>query len=259
MLIVGGGGPAASLVGGVSGLVIGRMLPASSTADVFTAGGVLSLGLGLLSMIPVRRYYSSDGAQIWDLLRSKERGARKCALLALLADLNAGTRPRDWDATLVHRILASHDGSGQDVNCYLLGFYWAKDRHDFEAAQEYLEAAIARQKICPASARSSIALDAAFFYALIRGDSATGRKWLDQCKKRLITDRYFLLMSQAAVLLSEGKSSDAQRAAAEAIKALPEAQFAGFAVAAKEWLEMIANAAQNGRTSIEITATAAAR
>jgi hypothetical protein len=259
MLIVVAGGPAASFVAGILALVTAWILPASSIGDAFNVGGLISCGLGLLSMLPARRYYSSDGAKIWDLARSKKRGERQCALLALLADLNAGSRPRDWNASLINRILALQDGSGQDVSCYLFAFWWAKDSHDFEAAQQYLEAAIALQKICPPEVKSSIALDAAFFYSLIRGDSAAGRKWLDQCKKRLVTDRYFLLTSQAAVFLSEGKSSDAQRAASEAIAALPKAQFPGFAVAAKDWLEMIAAAAQQGRTSVEIQALAAAR
>ena len=259
MLILVAGGPAASFGAGVSALAITLILPASSTSAAFKVGGVVSCGLGLLSMIPARRYYSSDGAKLWDLTRSKERGERQCALLVVLAALNAGSRPRDWDASLINRILALQDGSGQDINCYLLAFYWAKDKYDFEAAQQYLEAAIARQKICPLAVKSSIALDAAFFYSLIRGDSVAGRKWLDQCKKRLVTDRYFLLMSQAAVLLSEGKSSEAQRTASEALRALPKAQFAGFATAAKDWLEMIAIAAQHGRTNVEISALTAAQ
>ena len=118
---------------------------------------------------------------------------------------------------------------------------------------------IERQKICPPLVKSAIALEAAFFYSLIRGDSATGRKWFDQCKKRLITEKYFLLMAQAAVLLSEGKTSEALTAASHAMKVLSRAQFAGSAVAAKDWLEAIAHAAQHGRTSIELFAVATAQ
>jgi hypothetical protein len=254
MLIVTAAGPAASFLGGIIAVAVGRLLPVSSTGGAFNLGGLLSCALGLLSLIPSRRFYTSDGAKIWDLWRSKERGERLCALLALLADLNAGLRPRDWNVDLIQRSLGLRDGSGMDVSCDMFAFYRAKDRHEFDAAQQYLESAIERQKICPQAVKASIALDAAFFYAVIRGDNATGRKWFDQSKKRLVTEKYFLLMAQAAVLLSEGKSSEALDAAERAMKALPKAQFVGFAVAARDWLEMIADAARQKRSSVELSA-----
>ena len=125
-------------------------------------------------------------------------------------------------------------------------------------AQRYLEAAIGLWKICPPAVKSSIALAAAFFYSAIRGDSAAGRKWLEQCKRRLVPDRYLLLTADSAVLWSEGKAAEAHKLACEAIKALPKAQFAGFAIAAKDWLDAIADAAQHGRSHIGTSALAAA-
>ena len=231
MLIVTAYGPAASLVFGIIAFGIGLLLPESSIAGGLQLTGLMSLALGLLSLIPSRKFYSSDGAKMWDLWRGKERGERQCAILALLADLNSGTRPRDLNADLIQRVLTLQDGTGMDLSSYMWAFYWAKDRHDFDAAQQYLEAVIERVKICPPSTKASIALDAAFFYALIRGDSAAGRKWFDSSKKRFVTEKYFLLTTEAAVLLSEGKSSEALAAANKAMKALPRATFLGFAIA----------------------------
>src|SRR5437762_941490 len=62
---------------------------------------VVSGALAILSLIPMRSFYRSDGAQIWDLLRSPATAERHCALLAIAGAAKAGLRPREWDTELI--------------------------------------------------------------------------------------------------------------------------------------------------------------
>jgi len=104
--------------------------------------------------------------------------------------------------------------------------------------------------------KSGLALDAAFFYSMVREDSTLAQEWLDQCDRRYVYERYFMLMVEAAVLLSQGKPSGAADKAQQSERLLSKAQFPGFAAAAKDWLDIILTRAVT-RTHQTIGATCA--
>ena len=245
MLIMTAAGPIASLLSALLAFVLVRAMNEGGWSDWLLLYAINSAGLGVLSLMPMRRFYLSDGARIWEIFRSPEKTERRVAMLTILeAATNAGTRPREWDTALLAKALALTDGSGSDVGANLLAYESAMDLGDFERAEKHLEAAAGMLHQCPVNVKTGIALDAAFFYSMVREDKAVAREWLNACNRRYINERYSLLMTEAAVLLAEGKWNEASCKAEEAMKALPEAQYPGFASAAKDWLTVILKRAQ---------------
>jgi hypothetical protein len=94
MLLLVVAGPISSFFFGLLSFALRRTR--SVEADWMSPFAVISAAMGVLSLIPMRRFYLSDGAQIWDLLRSPQKAERHCALLALLGAINSGVLPGTW-------------------------------------------------------------------------------------------------------------------------------------------------------------------
>jgi hypothetical protein len=87
-------------------------------------------------------------------------------------------------------------------------------------------------------------MDAAFFYSMVGENRALAHEWLNECDRRYLYDRYAVLMVEAAVLLIDGELHEAASKAQQSACLLPRAQFPGFALAAKDWLDIILARAQ---------------
>ncbi len=239
MLIVVVGGPASSFLLAAVAFGLGRFLGEPLRSSCMNPFSVMSGAMGILSLIPMRSFYRSDGAQIWDLLRSPEKTERRCALLAIAGTAQGGVRPRDWDSALIAKALSIADGAGGEVSANIIAYESAMDLRDFELANTHLEAALKLRHKCPINVKSGLALDAAFFYSVVQGNSTLAHEWLNECDRRYVYDRYSVLMVEAAVLLSDGKSSEAADKAQESGRLLRQSQFPGLAVAARDWLDVI--------------------
>ena len=239
MLVVVVGGPVSSFLFAALAFVGGGLLGEPLRSGWMNSFSVVSGALGILSLIPMRSFYRSDGAQIWDTLRSPTKAERHCALLAIAGAAKAGLRPRDWDRELIAKALSVTDGAASDVLANVIAYEAAMDRREFDLANGHLEAALKLRHKCPINLKSGLALDAAFFYSMVRADSTLGQEWLNEGDRRYVYERYAILMVEAAVLLSDGKSSEAVDKAQESARLLSRAQFPGFAAAAKDWLDII--------------------
>ena len=239
MLVVVVGGPASSFLFAALAFAAGWSLGEPLRSSWMNPFAVVSGALGILSLIPMRSFYRSDGAQIWDLLRSSEKAERQCALLAIAGAAQAGSRPRDWDRELIAKALSVTDGGGADVSANVIAYEAAMDRHEFDLAKAHLEAALKLRHKCPDNLKSGLALDAAFFYSMVRADAVLAREWLKECDLRYVYEQYSIPMVEAAVLLSDGKPNEAADKAQESERLLSKAQFPGFAAAAKDWLDII--------------------
>ncbi|HEX2167757.1 MAG TPA: hypothetical protein VHG09_11050, partial [Longimicrobiales bacterium] len=92
-MVMAAGGPLASLVFGVQCLAIwmavsqaiaGGPGAASAVSVMLLFGGVVSLGIGMLTLLPMRAGgFYSDGARILRLMRQDEETEREVALMAL--------------------------------------------------------------------------------------------------------------------------------------------------------------------------------
>ncbi len=244
MLVFGAAGPLSSFICGGVAFGLGAILPDSAAAAWATPWGIAFFSIGALSVIPMPGFYRSDGARVWELMRKTAEADRSCALVSISASALAGQRPREWDSVLLEKALATQNGSGDDLLASILAYESAMDRGQFDAAEKYLEAAIQGRSKCPPNVQSGIALDAAFFQSMIQGNATVAREWFNKCQPQHIPDRYALFMVEAAVLLSEGKATEAQSKATQCVIALPGARFGGFAAAAGDWVKVISERAQ---------------
>lgn len=233
------GGPVGSVIGGGFEFALGSIFHNYAWSEWMLPLALVSCGLGLISIVPVRRFYVSDGARILELVRDGSEADRICARLAIAASAFAGTRPKDWDRTLIEKTLNGRNDSGDHVIAMILAYELELDSHHFDAAEDYLQAAIANNSKCPPNIKSAIAADAAFFQAAVRNNSTAAREWLEKCHARHIEDGYVLPMVEAAVLTAEGRAAEAENKLALSVALLPKARFPGFASAAQEWIATI--------------------
>lgn len=236
MLVMTVGGPAGSFIGGGLEYFLGRIFHNSPWSSWMFPLALTSWGLGVISLVPMRRFYVSDGARILQLLGNAQEADRFCALLTIAAYALAGQRPRDWEPTLINKALAARKDSGDYVLATIMAYEFQMDLHHFDLAESYLHSAIAQRPKCPPNVKSSIAADAAFFFAVVRNDAPTAREWLDQCHARHIQAAYVLPMVEAAVLIAEGRTGEADFKLDTCMTLLQRTRFPGFALAAQDWI-----------------------
>lgn len=231
-MIMAAGGPLASLLLGVQLLALWMAMSsllrdggtaASAVSFTLLFGGIVSLALGMLTLLPMRAGgFYSDGARILRLMRNDEETEREVALMALTGVALGGARPREWDATLVRRAADIRDGGAFEVSALQFAHLHALDTGDIDAARSYLEATLERLDQLPAASRGPVQLGAAVFYALYERDPVRARALFDAAGSRagLMRSPHQRLLAEAAVLLAEGDTAGASRAAAAAQAAL---------------------------------------
>ena len=223
-MVMAAGGPLASLLLGVQCLLFWMALSslgaaASVAGSALLLGGIISLAVGVLTLLPMRAGgFYSDGARIMRLMRNNEDTTREVALMALTAHSLSGTRPREWDADLVRCAAAIRDGGAFEVSGLAFAHLHALDSGDIAAARSYLEDTLARVHQLPAASRGPLQLGAAVFFALYDRDVTRARASLDAAGTRtgLLGAPHQRLLAEAAVRLAEGDIDGAVADAAAA-------------------------------------------
>lgn len=184
------------------------------------AAGAISLLIGALTLLPGRSGgFYSDGARMLRLMRASDDAEREVALIALTGMSMAGTRPREWDAALVARSAGIRDGGPFEVGGRQFAFAHALDRGEVDIARDHLEAALHRIGQLPASARSSLLLAAATFFALYDADAVRARALLAEARAGTLAAPHRRRLAEAAISLAEGDVAGA-RAAARTVQPL---------------------------------------
>lgn len=243
------GGPVASLL---LALLAAAGLAASDGAGVWrvvaSQVGLMSLAIGVLTLVPHRSGgLTSDGGQMWQLLRGGPGVEQRLATQLLLTALVGGVRPRDLDETLVARALATTDPAYATTAHYLA--YWRDmDRGNITAAASHLDYALTHRTATTPAAQAAFAAEAAYLTArhdLAPDAPATAAAWLKLATLRGLADSNYR-RAQAAVHLAHGRTVEALAAAEDAFRLLDQAIDAGGAAAEREWLAALRDAAVAG-------------
>ena len=243
------GGPVASLL---LALLAAAGLVASDGAGVWpvvaSQVALMSLAIGVLTLVPHRSGgLTSDGGQMWQLLRGGPGVEQRLATQLLLTALVGGVRPRDLDETLVARALAATDPPDATTAHYLA--YWREmDRGNITAAASHLDYALNHRAATTPVAQAAFAAEAAYLTArhdLTPDAPATAAAWLKLATLRGLADSNYR-RAQAAVHLAHGRTVEALAAAEDAIRLLGQAIDAGGAAAEREWLAALRDAAIAG-------------
>lgn len=213
-----------------SGGIVANLLLAAAAAAVYlmtrnegSAGAlgvfavwvaVLSLVFGaLLNAIPFRLASGgeTDGASILAHLRGRGLPGPMQAVLMLMGQSMAGTRPRDWDPRLI-AALRSEALTGEQAGAVEGMLYaWHLDNGDPAAAEAALQRSVELMGRHP-----SLLIEEAFLAAYIHGDAAKGRQLLDEVGGKGLFEPHALWRAEAATRLAGGDAAGALDAVAKA-------------------------------------------
>jgi hypothetical protein len=221
------GGAAANAAVGVSILatIAGWRSPISL---VGLFGGLLSCGMAALSLVPASSPITglpSDGLQLIRLVIGQApRGLAR----QILTETIAGKRPRDWTVSLTACVEAAAKDDGWAT---LFAYSRAVDEGVFTTARQMLERALTSQDL---GVRTDVALQAAMFHALVDRDAARARAALTHDAGT--SDRSYSKLAEAAVLVAEGRNSEARAARDEWLAHLsPSGEARALRMGSNEW------------------------
>jgi len=164
----------------------------------------INLFLFASTFIPAGGLNKSDIPRLWQLLRNPEESRSWAALLQVQSEETAGVLPRDWDAELVALMLQPQ---GDNPYRQMLAFYRRMNEGREADALQHLERALSTSGKYGRPIRHWCFLEAACCSALLRGNPAGARIWLDRAiRLRKPLSRYSV---DAAIAQSEGRYQDA--------------------------------------------------
>jgi len=245
------GGAAANVLTGLLALGAASALPETGEATTAAAGlnlfAVASVAVGVVNLVPFRTSGGliTDGARLVPLLRGTPAAGRDIALATVRAEAYGGTRPRDWSAKAVARMLTPRDGGMTDGSTLMLAYRHALDAGRVEDARDHLAEALLLLDRLPRSQHAGLMIEAAFFEAAHRGDAAAARGWMQRAGGRngaapVGVPACAAGRAEAAILRAEGEHAEARTRIAEAEAILDDHPVPGTAVAERAWLRDLA-------------------
>lgn len=163
--------------------------------------------------------FKTDGRRFLDLLRGDAGSEQEQAMIALTAASLAGVRPADYEPRLVAQAVALRDGSLFDLYAHLTVYAHAVDLGRPADAQALLDHVVAGDDRLMPFARDSARCEYAWLLATHTADAAAARAWFDSAGA-LDLDPATRLRAEAAVLLAEGRRTEAAAKAREGLHAL---------------------------------------
>jgi hypothetical protein len=168
----------------------------------------INLFMGVVNLLPLSTQTGvrTDGYQIRTLLRGADDARRFRALFALIAEIYAGTRPRDWPTHLLPDLLAGQVNGLERATANLMHLQVALDLGDTDGAAAAASEIEAFYDRIPAAVRAQFAAELTQFYAVVKGDAVRARRYANQ-----ITEKAYLICpatvhrGRAAALFAEGQ------------------------------------------------------
>jgi len=203
LLLYAASGPSANLISGtLAALFVSLAAPSFRTTWVasFAAGfSVLSLLMGLLSLVPYGKTLRSDGARIWMLLHSYEGTRRWITAAALASQQRKGVQAKNWKRTWLKAVCSVRDASIDEISGNMLAYIAASAIKDAPTAAAHLERCLELAPLSQPTARDFVAREAAYFCAWFRGDPTLADRWLAQMKRPKLTNPLLQIRTNIAL------------------------------------------------------------
>jgi hypothetical protein len=198
----------------------------------------IALMTGVAALIPHSiSGFATDGGQFLDLMRGGHHAERRLLMLTLSAYSLRGKRPREWDASLLARLLelAEQRIDQTTVAIHLSAFYYYLDLGQIERAGAELDRALELEQAYPAELRPGLWLELAYFQARYRHDPEGAAASLKKGAGGFV-EAHTRARTEAAVALSQGDLQRAMTAIDLALSRIDRSMDPGGAIAEKEWL-----------------------
>jgi hypothetical protein len=213
----------------------------------FGATAVMSLMIFCVTAIPSRASnFSSDGARILMLRKNDAAAKRWCALGIVAGAMMADVRPRDLEERYFRDALALTDDTPDNLSAHLLGYQWALDKGNIEAAAQYLDYIIQRLDKYPEAFRPLVAMEAAYFEARHRRNPTAAREWFGKGHKTSFIEPTGRLRIESAVALAEERHEEAETKARQGLRLLAaKSHLTGGEIMERELLHDLLHQAAN--------------
>lgn len=181
--------------------------------------------------------FASDGSQYLDLMKGGRRAERRLMMLTLTAHSLNGKRPREWDTSLIERLieLAAHKLDQICVAAHHIAFYHYLDLGQIDRARTELDMALELREGYPNALQSGLWLEQAFFRARYEGDGNGAKESLEKGSGGYV-EAHTRARAEAAVALANGDLPQAMTAIAHGLSQIDRSMDRGGAIAEKEWL-----------------------
>jgi hypothetical protein len=242
------GGPIASLVLAVLFYFIYRLItinnpPASSLQNFINALCIIIAALSavifIVTSIPLHAGgFYTDGARILRLLRGDETSRLEVLMLTIIATATSGTRPANYNIKEMEEAQRIATKIGDPFSVYFHGLFHqaAFDKGELDKAEQHLNSYIEEIEKIPAGFRSSIWLDAAFFYAYAKKDITNAEYYYAKYKPSPMLPTAQLYATEAMLLKLKNDTVAMQTKIDAALKEIPNMVDKGIAIVLKERL-----------------------
>ena len=241
------GGPLASLL--TSGLFLGlyAILNTTHSSSLLVQLAtswmwilfLLSMVIFVLTAIPFHTNgFSSDGARVFRLYRGGDTAAVEVMLLKVIASSCSGLRPSRLNKAELEASLTLAEKIKAPMGLYFhyYYFYHAFENQQLDLAEEQLTHYLDKADNIPAGLRSSIFLDAAFFYAVGRKDTEKAMHYFSQFKPSALVAKSTILAVEASLAMLKNEKQEAVHLIDKALEEMPKAMDRGIALFIKEKL-----------------------
>ncbi len=242
------GGPIASLILSLFFYFIYWLVNTINVSDslwhhsmnaLFIMIAALSAIIFVVTSIPL--HYSgfyTDGARILRLLRGDETSKLEVLMLKIIANNTSGTRPKNYNWLELEEAHAIAHKIGDPFSVYFHGFFHhaAFDMGELDKAEHHLKNYIGEIEKIAEDFRSSIWLDASFFYAYAKNDLSKAELYFGKYKPSLMLPKAQLYAAEAMILKLKNQSEAMKNKIDEAVKELPNMIDKGLAISLKERL-----------------------
>jgi hypothetical protein len=250
------GGPGASVATGV--LALGALAAAGFDRTDRLAGadaatyiwtfffGLVSLFMGFVALVPGAGHgFATDGARILRFLQKGPDADGEVAVLTLVGLSMGGQRPREWPQTLIGQaqLLAADSPTGAAAR--FLAHLHALDSGDEAAARRLLADVQANREVLPRMSRPALALSAAYFAAVHDGNAIAARHEFEQAGEGVLLAAHSRPLTEAAVLIAEGRAAAALALLDAAERELPSATDLGSARMAADQIQRLRGLARS--------------
>ncbi len=173
----------------------------------------LNLIFGVVNLLPISTAAGvrTDGFQIRKLLQGGDEAIRFRALFAVVAEIYAGVRPREWSPAMIEQLQLGRQNALEQMVAYMIQLQAAMDRGDAESATAAATVIEALYEQVPAALRSQFAAELAFFHAMVKQDAAKARHYADDVsEKAYLISPATVHRARAAALVAESRWSEAK-------------------------------------------------
>jgi hypothetical protein len=186
----------------------------------------------------------SDGLRILMLLRGNQEAEQLSLLMMLQGASKSGQRPRDWNPSVLERVLSLRGDALTDGAASLMAYYHYLDRGDVARASAMLDRALESMAMLVPMLQAGFLLEATYFEAWHRHNADTAQALFAQVATNALVEKQSRLRAEAALLFAKGDKAAAEARAREGLQAVKDSYDLGGAKAEADWLREIVAATQ---------------